>query len=147
MCRCVRAGDIAFAHAVVKRLIDRGLVDDDFVAEHTDGWDDLAGWLSTQSTDGLLAAAGIDRSCLDAFVELYGESDGAIHVWSMGITQHPHGADGVRAIVNVGLAHGNVGRNGAGLMPIRGRSGVQGGAEMGRVCDGLSRPTPGRRVK
>ena len=124
-------GDIAFAHAVLKALIERGLVDDDFVAEHTDGWDDLAGWLSTQSTDGLLAAAGIDRSCLDAFVELYGESDGAIHVWSMGITQHPHGADGVRAIVNVGLARGNVGRNGAGLMPIRGHSGVQGGAEMG----------------
>ena len=49
----------------------------------------------------------------------------------MGITQHTHGVDGVRAIVNVGLARGNVGRDGAGLMPIRGHSGVQGGAEMG----------------
>jgi predicted molibdopterin-dependent oxidoreductase YjgC len=49
----------------------------------------------------------------------------------MGITQHRHGVEGVQAIVNVGLARGNVGRDGAGLMPIRGHSGVQGGAEMG----------------
>ena len=49
----------------------------------------------------------------------------------MGITQHEHGSDNVAAIVNLGLARGNVGRRGAGLMPIRGHSGVQGGAEMG----------------
>jgi predicted molibdopterin-dependent oxidoreductase YjgC len=49
----------------------------------------------------------------------------------MGITQHEHGVDNVRAIINLGLARGNVGREGAGLMPIRGHSGVQGGAEMG----------------
>ncbi|MFM1751718.1 MAG: hypothetical protein RL119_680, partial [Actinomycetota bacterium] len=51
--------------------------------------------------------------------------------WSMGITQHRYGVEGVQAIVNVALARGNVGRDGAGLMPIRGHSGVQGGAEMG----------------
>jgi predicted molibdopterin-dependent oxidoreductase YjgC len=49
----------------------------------------------------------------------------------MGITQHTHGVEGVQALVNVALARGNVGRDGAGLMPIRGHSGVQGGAEMG----------------
>jgi predicted molibdopterin-dependent oxidoreductase YjgC len=49
----------------------------------------------------------------------------------MGVTQHERGVDNVRAIVNLGLARGNVGRPGAGLMPIRGHSGVQGGAEMG----------------
>ena len=59
----------------------------------------------------------------------------------MGITQHEHGVDNVRAIVNLGLARGNVGRPGAGLMPIRGHSGVQGGAEMGVLRHGV----PGRR--
>jgi predicted molibdopterin-dependent oxidoreductase YjgC len=49
----------------------------------------------------------------------------------MGITQHRYGVEGVQAIVNVALARGNVGRDGSGLMPIRGHSGVQGGAEMG----------------
>ena len=55
----------------------------------------------------------------------------------MGITQHRDAVDGVRAIVNVGLARGNVGRDGAGLMPIRGHSGVQGGAEMGAYATAL----------
>ena len=49
----------------------------------------------------------------------------------MGLTQHAFGSDNVRAVVNLALARGNVGRPGAGLMPIRGHSGVQGGAEMG----------------
>ena len=52
-------------------------------------------------------------------------------IWSMGITQHANGVDNVTAIVNLALARGNVGRKGAGLMPIRGHSGVQGGSEMG----------------
>ena len=65
----------------------------------------------------------------------------AVLVWSMGITQHEHGSDNVAAIVNLGLARGNVGRRGAGLMPIRGHSGVQGGAEMGAYATAF----PGRR--
>ena len=62
---------------------------------------------------------------------MYAGANAAVLVWSMGITQHERGADNVAAITNLGLARGNVGRRGAGLMPIRGHSGVQGGAEMG----------------
>src|SRR4029077_11744137 len=54
------------------------------------------------------------------------------------ITQHRHGAENVRALVNLALARGFVGREGAGLMPIRGHSGVQGGAEVGAVPGALS---------
>jgi predicted molibdopterin-dependent oxidoreductase YjgC len=55
----------------------------------------------------------------------------------MGVTQHPTSVDTVKALVNVALARGNVGRNGAGLMPLRGHSGVQGGAEMGAYASAL----------
>jgi predicted molibdopterin-dependent oxidoreductase YjgC len=65
------------------------------------------------------------------FAEAFGKARHAIVVWSMGITQHRYGSDNVRAIVNLQLAKGNVGRMHTGLMPIRGHSGVQGGAEMG----------------
>src|SRR6185312_11426472 len=54
-----------------------------------------------------------------------------IVVWSMGITQHRYGTDNVRALVNLQLSKGNIGRPHTGLMPLRGQSGVQGGAEMG----------------
>jgi molybdopterin-dependent oxidoreductase alpha subunit len=68
---------------------------------------------------------------------LYASAKSAVLVWSMGITQHERGADNVAAIVNLGLARGNVGRPGAGLMPIRGHSGVQGGSEMGAYATSL----------
>ena len=67
------------------------------------------------------------------FAETFGKARHAIIVWSMGITQHAYGSDNVRAIVNLQLAKGNIGREHTGLMPIRGHSGVQGGAEMGAM--------------
>jgi molybdopterin-dependent oxidoreductase alpha subunit len=71
------------------------------------------------------------------FARTYAEASAAVLVWSMGITQHAFGSDNVRAIANLALARGNVGRPGAGLMPIRGHSGVQGGAEMGAYATAL----------
>jgi molybdopterin-dependent oxidoreductase alpha subunit len=130
-------GDVALANAVLKRLIERGVVDDRFVAEHTNGWDELVAHLDTQPLDDLLALAGISPEQLEAFVDEYARAGSAILLWSMGITQHADSVDGVRAIVNLALARGNVGRDGAGLMPLRGHSGVQGGAEMGAYATAL----------
>jgi molybdopterin-dependent oxidoreductase alpha subunit len=66
-----------------------------------------------------------------SFAKMVGTANRAVFVWSMGITQHECGEDNVRAIINLALTKGFVGRSGCGLMPIRGHSGVQGGAEMG----------------
>ena len=124
-------GDVSLANALVKILAETGAVDDEFIGAHTSGWNDLVRHLSTRSLDDLLSEAGVERATFEALVDLYTKSRGAIFVWSMGITQHRYGVEGVQSIVNVALARGNVGRDGAGLMPIRGHSGVQGGAEMG----------------
>jgi molybdopterin-dependent oxidoreductase alpha subunit len=124
-------GDVALANALLKRLIERDAVDRSFIDAHTIGWDRLVDELESQELDGLCTHAGITLEQLDAFADEYASAGSAILLWSMGITQHRDAVDGVRAIVNVALARGNVGRDGAGLMPIRGHSGVQGGAEMG----------------
>lgn len=124
-------GDVALANAILKRLLERDLVDRDFIEAHTEGFEDLIALLDSLDLDDLVTVCGVDLATIDAFVDLYGSARGAILIWSMGITQHTHGVEGVQAIVNLGLARGNVGRDGAGLMPIRGHSGVQGGAEMG----------------
>jgi molybdopterin-dependent oxidoreductase alpha subunit len=130
-------GDVALANAVLKRLVARGAVDDAFVSQHTRGWGDLVAALEAQPEDDLLEAAGVTTDELEAFTGLYADAGSAVLVWSMGITQHRDAVDGVRAIVNLALARGNVGRDGAGLMPIRGHSGVQGGAEMGAYATAL----------
>jgi molybdopterin-dependent oxidoreductase alpha subunit len=124
-------GDVALLNAALQALIARDAVDHDFIAQHTRGWDELRAAVDGQDSDELLRLAGVTHQQLTAFVDMYAAAKSAILVWSMGITQRVESADGVEAIVNLGLARGNVGRDGAGLMPIRGHSGVQGGGEMG----------------
>jgi molybdopterin-dependent oxidoreductase alpha subunit len=135
-------GDVAFANAVLKLLLERGAVDRAFIEEHTEGFDELVADLEQQRLDDLLATAGLDEQLVRAFTDLYAGADRAVIVWSMGITQHRDAAAGVKALVNLGLARGNVGRDGAGLMPIRGHSGVQGGAEMGAYATALPGGVP-----
>jgi molybdopterin-dependent oxidoreductase alpha subunit len=130
-------GDVALANAALKLLIERGAVDEAFVAGHTEGFAATREALAGQPLDELLRLAGLDRPVVEAFVDELVRAGGAVHVWSMGITQHREGADGVRGIVNLALAQGGVGRDGVGLMPIRGHSGVQGGAEMGAYATAL----------
>lgn len=124
-------GDVSLANAVLKILLERDAVDHVFIEAHTTGWKELVSFLDSQSIDDLCAQAGLSVDEVRTFADEYARADSAIFVWSMGITQHRHGVEGVKALVNLALARGNVGRDGAGLMPIRGHSGVQGGAEMG----------------
>ena len=124
-------GDIGFLNGTLKHMIERGWVDRDFIDRHTTGFDELAAALAGQSWEELEAIAGTSREEMEAFARMLGEARTAVLVWSMGVTQHEFGEDNVRAIVNLGLTKGFVGRDKCGLMPIRGHSGVQGGAEMG----------------
>jgi molybdopterin-dependent oxidoreductase alpha subunit len=124
-------GDVAFVNGVLKVLLAEGGIDRDFVRRHTEGFDELLEVLEGESFADLERQSGATRADMERFARLYAAAGTAVLVWSMGITQHEHGSENVTAIVNLGLARGNVGRRGAGLMPIRGHSGVQGGAEMG----------------
>jgi molybdopterin-dependent oxidoreductase alpha subunit len=124
-------GDIGFLGGVLKHMVERDWVDREFIAAHTSGFAELAESLAGQSWEDLEALAGAPRAEMLALAEMLHEAKTAIFVWSMGITQHTFGEDNVRAIINLGLTKGFVGREHCGLMPIRGHSGVQGGAEMG----------------
>ncbi|HYZ97704.1 MAG TPA: molybdopterin-dependent oxidoreductase [Acidimicrobiales bacterium] len=135
-------GDVALANAVLARLVARGALDRAFVDAHTEGFDEVEAALASQDLDHLLGLAGVDWATVEAFVDELAKAGGAIYVWSMGITQHLEAADSVRGIVNLALAQGSVGRDGVGLMPIRGHSGVQGGAEMGAYATALPGGAP-----
>lgn len=135
-------GDIGFLNGVLKHLVERGWTDPDFIAGHTTGFEATAAALAAQPWAELEALAGTSRAEMLAMAELLRDARTAIFVWSMGITQHEFGEDNVRAVVNLGLAKGYVGREHCGLMPIRGHSGVQGGAEMGAYATGLPGGVP-----
>src|SRR5438309_3369360 len=126
-------GDIAFINGVLKHLIDNRWIDEPFVEKHTTGFYHLRVQLASLSWDELERQSGVTRDRMLAFARMYHEARTAVFVWSMGITHHRFGVDNVKAIVNLALARGMVGREKCGLMPIRGHSGVQGGAEVGCV--------------
>jgi molybdopterin-dependent oxidoreductase alpha subunit len=130
-------GDIAFLYGVLKVMLQNGWQDDDFVSRHTRGFQALRDTVEPMRWEDLEARAGIPREGMEELAALVDAADSAVFVWSMGITQHAAGADAVQMILNLGLTKGFVGRDHCGMMPIRGHSGVQGGAEMGAYATGF----------
>ena len=124
-------GDVAFLSGVLKQLVESGGHDAGFVERHTTGFGGLREQLDALEWPELERAGGLPRAEMEEMAGMLADAERAVFVWSMGVTQHANGEDNVRAIVNLALSRGFVGREGSGLMPIRGHSGVQGGAEMG----------------
>jgi molybdopterin-dependent oxidoreductase alpha subunit len=124
-------GDIAFLCGVLKVLIQEGWQDRDFIRNHTVGFETLEAELAKLDFAQLEAQSGLSRESMREFAALIHGARTAVLVWSMGVTQHACGGDTVQMILNLGLTKGFVGRDKCGLMPIRGHSSVQGGAEMG----------------
>ena len=126
-------GDLAFLTGVFKILVAEGWVDRDFIVQYTAGFDLARENAEKLSWELLERESGTTRDEMQRFAQWLHAARNGIFVWSMGLTQHAHGVETIQAIVNVGLALGWLGREKVGLMPIRGHSGVQGGAEVGCI--------------
>src|SRR5229473_3442347 len=126
-------GDLPFFNGVFKVLVSEGWVDHDFISRHTVGFEEAKANVEKQDWDLLERESGATRQGMRRFAEMLRDARNGIFVWSMGLTQHAHGVETIEALINVGLARGWVGREKTGMVPIRGHSGVQGGAEVGCV--------------
>jgi molybdopterin-dependent oxidoreductase alpha subunit len=130
-------GDIAFLSGVLKLLCARGQVDAAFIQKSTVGFDGLTRSLGALTFEELELESGLSRKEMERFADEYARARTAVLVYSMGLTQHRFGVENVKAVVNLALARGNVGRAKTGVVPIRGHSGVQGTAECGADADKL----------
>jgi len=130
-------GDLAFLIGVFQILNAEGWVDGGFIERSTSGYAEAKSAAEGLDWARLERDSGTTRAQMRRFAEMLRDAKNAVFVWSMGLTQHAHGTQTIEALVNVGLARHYVGREKNGLMPIRGHSGVQGGAEVGCV------PSPG----
>lgn len=126
-------GDLAFLVGALRALVELGGIDDVFVRERTAGFDGARAQALATEWAQIERESGATKERIQAFARLLIDRPNAVFVWSMGLTQHVHGVDTIKALVNVGLARGLPGRPNRGLVPIRGHSGVQGGAEVGCV--------------
>ena len=126
-------GDRAFLVGVLRALVEQDGIDREYVQAHTAGFEAAEQLARSADWRVLEAESGAPVESMRAFARLLVERPNAIFVWSMGLTQHAHGVETIAALINVGLARGLPGRERRGLVPIRGHSGVQGGAEVGCI--------------
>jgi molybdopterin-dependent oxidoreductase alpha subunit len=128
-------GDIAFINGILKTLIALDRVDREYIDKHTAGFAGIKAALEQQSWEMLEQRSGLSRGEMQEFAVMYGRARTAVIVYTTSLTQHEFGVDNVKAIVNLALCRGMLGREKCGIMPIRGHSGVQGGGECGSEPD------------
>ena len=119
-------GDLALLTGIAKDVIERGGHDQNFIKSHTEGFDDFHRTVTETSWDTIAEQSGVDRQTIRSIADQYVSAKNVVIGWCMGITHHLHGTRNVHAIANLALLRGMVGREHAGLMPIRGHSNVQG---------------------
>jgi molybdopterin-dependent oxidoreductase alpha subunit len=124
-------GDLALLTGVARVLFERNAVDAAFIAEATEGFEAYAEMVRAATWEEIERGSGVIRSQIEQIADLYAAAKSAVFGWTMGITQHAHGVANVRAIANLALLRGMVGRPHAGLLPIRGHSNVQGMGSVG----------------
>ena len=128
-------GDIAFMDGVLKALHAKNGLDREWLSKHATGVEDLVAKIDAWSWPDLEAASGLPRAQMERFADTYRQAKTAVFVYSMGLTQRTYGVQNVRSIATLAAVRGMVGREKCGVLPIRGHSGVQGGAEVGVAPD------------
>ncbi|MEU3855820.1 FdhF/YdeP family oxidoreductase [Streptomyces sp. NPDC028722] len=132
-------GDQALFRLLNKLVLEAdGAVDEEFVREHTHGFEEFAEAARAADWDETLAATGLTRAEIEQALGMVLASRRTIVCWAMGLTQHKHSVPTIREVVNFLLLRGNIGRPGAGVCPVRGHSNVQGDRTMGI----FERPAP-----
>lgn len=124
-------GDIALFAGIAKRLIELWAVDKAYVDASTEGFSEVKAYVERLSWSEIEKGSGLTQDDIEAAAEEYARSHRTIFAWAMGITHHEHGTENVQWIANLALMRGMVGKEGAGLMPIRGHSNVQGMGSVG----------------
>ncbi|MFD1103390.1 FdhF/YdeP family oxidoreductase [Sphingobium olei] len=134
-------GDIAAITGLIKYVLaaeerrwsqeQAHVLDIDFIEQHTAGFAAMKAHVDATGWDEIERESGLSRADLEAAGQIYVEAERAICMWGMGLTQHVHGFDNLTMLTNLWLLRGNVGREGAGISPVRGHSNVQGQRTVG----------------
>jgi len=134
-------GDFALIKGVAKRVIElddaaladrtERVLDVDFIARHTVGFEAFAADLRAESWDTIVAEAGVPIEDVLKLADIYVKGRAVIATWGMGLTQHKNSVATIQLLSNLMMMRGNIGRRGAGLCPVRGHSNVQGDRTVG----------------
>ena len=125
--------DVALMNAMIKVIIDNDLQDDEFIKNRTKGFDELKETVQKYDLETVSEITHISPETIEELAIEYAKADKAAIVYSLGITEHSHGADNVMSTANLAMLTGNIGRQGTGVNPLRGQNNVQGACDMGAL--------------
>jgi formate dehydrogenase major subunit len=112
-------------------ILDEGLVDMKFIENRTEGWDDFVKYLRNLDIDILEKICGVNRALVRTASIEYASASSAMEFHGLGVTEHWQGTKSITLISNIAMMTGNIGKEGAGVNPLRGQNNVQGAADMG----------------
>jgi formate dehydrogenase alpha subunit len=127
--------DVALLNGMACVIIREGLVDPNFISKLTTGYENLVKTITAYTPERVAAITGVSASDIVKASRAYAKSSASAIVYSMGITQHTTGTDNVQALSNLALICGHVGKQGAGIFPLRGQNNVQGACDMGALAE------------
>ncbi len=130
--------DVALLNGMLRQILHEGLEDREFIEARTENFPALLQAVEPYTTEYVAEVTGLLPKQINEAARLYAKADSAMILYAMGITQHSHGVDNVRAISNLALATGNLGKPGSGINPLRGQNNVQGACDMGALPDVFS---------
>ena len=131
------AGDVALLKGVLREMLEAenrspGTVfDHDFIRQHTHGYEAFVEDLRGEDWDLIVEQSGVDRAQIRRVAEMVMAHERIIVAWAMGLTQQPAAVGAIQEIMNLLLLKGSIGKKGAGALPVRGHSNVQGDRTVG----------------
>ncbi|MSR14660.1 MAG: formate dehydrogenase subunit alpha [Gammaproteobacteria bacterium] len=125
--------DVPMLNCLMHVIIAEDLHNRDYIAHHTEGFDELRRAVADYSPEKVAPICGIPAETLRDVARTYATSKGSMIFWGMGISQHIHGTDNARCLISLALLTGQIGRPGTGLHPLRGQNNVQGASDVGLI--------------
>ncbi|MGF1621015.1 MAG: molybdopterin-dependent oxidoreductase [Rhodomicrobiaceae bacterium] len=131
-------GDVALFSGLLAWLAERGILDRDYINQHTNGIDEALETSRQLTMDEITCQTGLERGEIEAFYALFARTEKTVTVYSQGVNQSSSGTDKVNAIINCHLATGRIGRPGMGPFSITGQPNAMGGREVGGLANMLA---------
>ena len=132
--------DVLLFNGLLAHLAQAGKTDAGFIRDHTSGFDAAASLAGADAPSVARVAKGCGLAAADvqAFYDLFAETQRTVTVYSQGVNQSAHGTDKVNAIINCHLATGRIGRPGMGPFSVTGQPNAMGGREVGGLANQLA---------
>ena len=125
--------NVAFSHGMLNVIINEGLLDEEFIKNRTEGFEELKKVSLEYTPEKVAEICHIDADQLRSAARMYAKAGKAPIIYCLGVTEHTTGVEGVMSLANIAMSVGKLGKPGCGVNPLRGQNNVQGGCDMGAM--------------